>query len=531
MRGRPTHVGDRTEHGLGGSGRNGAERADLDIDVGGSNCIDGGAYVVARLSLDERFDSELHRQVHDSERSRMLIQGGRLVDVDGDRLADLRIGSDGRVAEVGPSLVANRGESVVDATGRLVIPGGVDAHTHLHLELGAVSVADDFASGTRAAAVGGTTTVIEYVTAHRGQDPLDALAIWQRRAEDAVIDYGFHMTFTERVSESAVAGCIERGITSFKLYMAYPETLMVDDEVIVEVLEASARHGGLVTVHAENGGEIEALRRQAVAAGHTEVINHARTRPAQLEADAVAHLASLVQRTESRAYVVHLSSAPALAELRQAQEREVGLLAETCPQYLHLHEAQLGGPDGENYVCTPPLRDPWHSEELWHGLASGWIHTVATDHCPFTTEDRSRGMNGRADGWVDFTEIPGGLPGIETRLTLVWAGVRAGRIDASDWVRLCAEAPARTFGLWPRKGSLRAGADADVVVWDPDRHQPLDAERLHMRTDHSPYAGRTARGWPSLVLSRGREVATDGRFTGEPASGRFVARSPIDPQV
>ncbi len=455
----------------------------------------------------------------------MLIRGGRVVDAAGDRLADVRIGADGRIAEVGNLHPGDR-EDVVDASGRLVVPGGVDAHTHLHLPLGAVAASDDFHTGTIAAAMGGTTTLIEYVTAYRGVDPLTALAAWQAMAEPAAIDYGFHMTFTEAVGEGAVAACVERGITSFKLYMAYPDTLMVGDDVIVDVLRAAARHGGLVTVHAEDGGAIEVLRRRALAAGRTGVIEHARSRPAAAERDAVRRLASMVERTGSAAYVVHLSSAPALAEVRAAQERGVRLLAETCPQYLHLDVRRLEGDDGEQYVCTPPLRDPWHTEELWHGLASGWIHTVATDHCPFTTADRHRGVRGRPGGWADFTEIPGGLPGIETRLALVWAGVAAGRITAADWVRLCAEAPARTFGLWPAKGSLSPGADADVVIWDPERAQSLDAAALHMRTDFSPYAGTAVRGWPEMVLSRGRVVARDGAFTGEPGWGAFIVRQP-----
>jgi dihydropyrimidinase len=179
-------------------------------------------------------------------------------------------------------------------------------------------------------------------------------------------------------------------------------------------------------------------------------------------------------------------------------------------------------------VCTPPLRDPWHREELWEGLARGWVQTVATDHCPFWTDDRRRGTAGRAGGFADFTEVPGGLPGIETRMTLVWQGVRAGRISVADWVRLCAEAPARTFGLFPRKGCLRPGTDADVVVWDPERSQSLDARALHMRVDHSPYEGRVVRGWPSLVLSRGRVVARDGRFCGEQGSGRYLERGAPD---
>jgi dihydropyrimidinase len=460
----------------------------------------------------------------------VLLRGGTVIDVDGERVADVLIGGDGRVAAVGADLASrpsfDAATPVVEASGRLVVPGGIDAHTHLHLPVGAVQVSDDFATGTVAAAIGGTTTVIDYVTAYRGDDPLAALATWRSLARPAAVDYGLHMTFTEAVDEALVADCIERGVTSFKLYLAYPQLLQVDDDVVFEVLQACARHGGLVTVHCENGGAIEALRRRALAEGRTGVVEHRATRPAVLEAEAVHRVGRLAEAAGAPVYVVHLSSAPGLAEVRAAQERGVALQAETCPQYLHLDASVLDGPGGENFVCTPPLRDPWHREELWEGLARGWIQTVATDHCPFRTDDRRRGTAGRDGGFADFTEIPGGLPGIETRMTLVWQGVRAGRISAADWVRLCAEAPARTFGLFPRKGCLRPGSDADVVVWDPDRPQPLDAAALHMRTDHSPYEGRVVRGWPSLVLSRGRVVARDGSFWGEAGWGRYLERGP-----
>jgi dihydropyrimidinase len=459
----------------------------------------------------------------------MLLSGGTVIDVDGRRAADVRVGPGGTIAAVAPGLAPEADEVVVDCTGRLVVPGGVDAHTHFHLPVGAVRVSDDFLTGTRAAAAGGTTCVIDYVTAYRGEDPLAALATWRRWAEPATVDYGLHMTFTERVGESVVARCVEAGVTSFKLYMAYPDLLQVDDDVIAEVLRTATRHGGLVTIHAENGGAIEALRRQAVAAGRTGVMEHATTRPAVLEAEAVSRAAALAEREGARLYVVHLSSAPALAAVREAQERGVDVMAETCPQYLYLDTARLAGPDGESFVCTPPLRDPWHAEELWEGLARGIVHTVATDHCPFTVADRRAGVRGRPGGYADFTEIPGGLPGVETRLALVWRGVAAGRITEADWVRLCAEAPARTFGLWPRKGSLRAGADADVVVWDPRRRQPLEAPALHMNVDHSPYEGMVAEGWPTLVLSRGTPVAVDGTPIGEPGRGRYVARLPVSP--
>lgn len=455
-----------------------------------------------------------------------LIAGGTVVDVDGTRSANIRIDAHGMICEVGPGLVPRPGERMVDATGKLVVPGGVDAHTHMHLPVGQVRVSDDFASGTVAAAIGGTTTIIDYVTAYRGEDPLEAMTTWLRWAEPAAVDVGLHMTFTEPVPEATVASCVERGITSYKLYMAYPDLLQVDDRTIAELMDATHRHGGLITLHAENGGAIEMLRHKAVAEGRTRVMEHALTRPAVLEGEATTRAAAIAEAVGAPVYIVHLSSAPALAAVRAAQERGVAIYAETCPQYLHLDVERLAGVGGENFVCTPPLRDPWHSEELWEGLAQGWIHTVATDHCPFWMHDRWAGMRNRPDGFADFTEIPGGLPGVETRMTLVWQGVRAGRLEVADWVRLCAEMPARMFGLFPRKGSLRVGSDGDVVVWDTERHQPLDHHHLHMRVDHSPYAGMTATGWPSTVLSRGRMVSDGTAFTGEPGWGRYVPRGP-----
>ena len=454
----------------------------------------------------------------------MLLRGGTVLDVDGERRADLRIGRDGRVAGVAPTLDADANEAVIECAGRLLVPGGVDVHTHLHLPVGALQVSDDFLTGTVAAAIGGTTTIVDYVTAYRGEDPMDALATWRTWAEPACVDYGLHMTFTERVPERSIAACVEAGITSFKLYMAYPDLLQVDDDVIAEIMALTRKHGAFVTLHCENGGAIEVLRRQALADGRTGVMEHARTRPAEMEAEAVRRAAALAERAETSVYVVHLSSAPALAEVRRARERGVDVIAETCPQYLYLDTARLADPDGASYVCTPPLRDPWHVEELWHGIATGAVQTVATDHCPFTVADRRAGVRDRAGGYADFTEIPGGLPGIETRMGLIWEGVIAGRITRADWVRLCAEAPARTFGLWPAKGNLRAGADADVVVWDPERDQSLDASALHMAVDHSPYHGMTVTGWPELVLARGDLVARDGRYIGEPARGRYVSR-------
>ncbi|MGH9298863.1 MAG: amidohydrolase family protein, partial [Acidimicrobiales bacterium] len=363
------------------------------------------------------------------------MSGGTLLDLDGERRGDLRVRPDGTIKEVGASLTPEPREEIIDVTGLLVIPGGIDAHTHFHLPVGAVRVSDDFLTGTRAAAMGGTTTVIDYVTTVRGQDALEALAQWKTWAEPSFVDWALHMTFTGPVSESVVTTCIERGVTSFKLYMAYPDLLQVDDGVILDVMRAAGRHGGLVTLHCENGGAIEALRRRAVAEGRTSVVEHATTRPAVLEGEATARAAVLADVAGCPVYVVHLSSAPALQAVREAQERGIRVLAETCPQYLYLDAGRLEADDAPDFVCTPPLRDPWHSEELWEGLGRGTIHTVATDHCPFWQKDRRAGVLGREDGFADFTEIPGGLPGVETRMSLVWQGVAAGRITRADWVR------------------------------------------------------------------------------------------------
>lgn len=457
----------------------------------------------------------------------MLIRGGTVVDAAGERRADVRTGDDGRVEEVAARIEPRDGEVVHDAVGKLVIPGGIDAHTHMQLPVGAVRVSDDFASGTRAAAVGGTTTIIDYVTPARGEDPLQAAAKWRSWAEPSAIDWGLHLTFTESVPESVIAAGAEAGMTSFKLYLAYPDRLQVDDGTIVRLMRAARRHGVLVNLHCENGYAIEELRREALDASRTAVVEHARTRPAILEAEAVSRAGVLAELTGASIYIVHVSSANALAAVRATRERGVDIQAETCPQYLHLDVSRLEGPDAPDFVCTPPLRDTWHAEELWEGLAAGSIQTVATDHCPFTRADRRAGVLGRTDGVPDFSEIPGGLPGVETRLALVWEGVRDGRITTADWVRLCAEAPARTFGLWPQKGSLAPGADADVVVWDPARLQQLGAGELDMASDHSPYEGMVSAGWPELVVSRGRVVARDGRFVGEAGWGRYVPRSPL----
>lgn len=460
----------------------------------------------------------------------MLIRGGTVVDAYGERLADLRIASTGTIAEVAPELPLLTGEELYDATGKLVIPGGIDVHTHLNLPVGEVRAADDFASGTRAAALGGTTTIVDYVSPDRGENPMSAVRRWQSWAETSFIDWGLHLTFTEIVPERVLAEAVELGITSFKLYLAYPDRLQVDVGTALHLMTLARRYGMTVNLHCENGDAIEELRRQALESGRTAVIEHARTRPALLEAEAVHRASVLAELSGADVYVVHVSSADALQAIRAARARGVDMTAETCPHYLYLDTGRLEGEDGIDFLCTPPLREPSHLEALWAALRDGEIQTVATDHCPFTRADRRSGVRRRPEGAADFTEVPGGLPGIETRLSLLWQGVASGRICRQHWVNLCSGAPARAFGLWPQKGSLAVGADADVVVFDPGRTQSLAAIELDMAVDHSPYEGMVLSGWPELVTSRGHVVARDGQFTGEAGWGKYVARLPRVPQ-
>ena len=455
----------------------------------------------------------------------MVIRGGEVVSSEGAGRADVLIRGE-RIEAVGAvGHVADA--EVVDAGGQLVIPGGVDVHTHFDMDAGAVRSADDFATGTIAAACGGTTTVVDFATAYRGETAAEGLAAWHAKAAGkAVVDYGFHMTLTDlrRPAGDVVAEMGEAGVTSFKLYMTYRDRLMVSDDTIAEIMRAAEPSGALVCLHCEDDNTLEDRRRRALAAGRTAPRWHAWSRPPGAEASAVARAVRMAEDAGAPLYVVHLSSGPALEEVRRARERGVAVFAETCPQYLYLSAERYeeAPAAAARYVCAPPLRDPHHAEELWEGLRAGHLQVVATDHCPFTAGDRARGLGG--SGWDDFTGIPGGLPGVETRLALIYQKVAEGLLTRQQWVGLCCTTPAKLFGLHPAKGELAPGADADVVVFDPALELPLNAARLHMNMDYSPYEGVVVRGWPSLVLSRGRAVARAGQPVSGPAEGRFLRR-------
>ena len=451
----------------------------------------------------------------------IVIEGGTLVLGEGVFPADVGIVGE-KVAAVGQSL---DGERVIDATGCLVLPGGIDAHTHLALSLGPdLAVSDDFESGTIAAACGGTTTVINYAEQCGYANLLEALDAWQAKAAGhAVIDYGFHMLIADPRPDviEEMAAVVERGVTSFKALLAYKGIVMLDDAQLFRVLERARDLGALVNVHAENGHLVDELVAACRAAGQTAPRYHALTRPEVAEAEATERALALAEAACAPIYIVHMTCARAVETLRRAQARGQVAFGETCPQYLLLDERVYESGDFDTaagYVLSPPLRERSNQDALWTALAAGTIQTVGTDHCPFTREQKARGRD-------DFTLIPNGLPGIETRVGLLYHyGVGQGRLSLSDWVRLTATNPARLFGLYPRKGTLVPGSDGDVVIFDPEKRKTLDAASLHMRTDISPYAGWEVRGWPRHVLQRGRFVVEDGAFVGRPGAGKFVSR-------
>ena len=451
-----------------------------------------------------------------------LVRNGLVVTASESGVADLYVDG-GKVALIGQGL-SLPADTVVDASGCLVIPGGIDAHTHLDMPAGDLVSADDFETGTRAAAFGGTTTVVDFATPEPGQSLLAAKETWMRKAEGkAGIDYGFHMAVRE-VDDARLAEMArltrDEGVTSFKLYLAYPGVLQVDDASFFRALLGARECGALTLVHAENGGVIDVLVRRALARGETAPRFHALTRPPETEAEATARAIALAGMAGAPLYVVHLSCAAALGHVAAARDRGLPVFAETCPQYLFLSIADYDRPgfEGARYVMSPPLREAADQEALWTGLRGGDLQVVSTDHCPFTLAEKARGEG-------DFSRIPNGAPGIETRMMLLWdGGVRPGRIDPQRFVELTASAPARIFGLWPRKGTIAVGSDADLVVWDPEREVRLSAETLHMRVDHNPYEGRVVHGGPAVVLSRGEVVVDRGEWKGRPGRGQFLKR-------
>ena len=419
--------------------------------------------------------------------------------------------------------------TIIDATGMLILPGGIDVHTHMDMPFGGTVSADDFLTGTRAAAIGGTTTIVDFAIQARGTRMRDALDIWWRKAEGkACIDYGLHMIVTDLGSDPGKQGLddmddlVREGVASFKLFMAYPNVLMVDDATIFKALQRTAKNGALICMHAENGSVIDTIVQQTLAEGKTAPIYHALSRPTLAEAEAVNRSIALAEIAGVPVYIVHLSSEDALNKVREARDRGLPAFAETCPQYLLLsiEDNQTGTSfEDAKYVFTPPLREKKNQPKLWDGLRTDNLQVVSTDHCPFCFADQ------KSLGKDDFTKIPNGGPGVENRMQLIYHhGVNQQKITLNRFVEITAEAPARIFGMYPRKGVIAPGSDADLLIWDPNADFTISAATHNMRVDFSMFEGYKVRGNARQVFSRGELIVEHGKFLGKIGRGNYLKR-------
>jgi dihydropyrimidinase len=429
-----------------------------------------------------------------------------------------------KIAAIGSSLQMSA-DRIIDAKRKYVLPGGIDVHTHLDMPFGGTTSGDDFESGTIAAAHGGTTSIVDFAIQYKGQTLHHAWETWMKKAEGkAAIDYGFHMIITDLSDqvEEEMDALVGQGITSFKLFMAYPGVFMLDDASIFRALLRTGSNGGTICMHAENGGVIDVLVKQALAEGKTAPKYHALTRPARAEGEATHRAIALAEMADVPIYIVHLSAAEALEMVTEARDRGLPAFAETCPQYLFLSYDNYEEPgfNGAKYVMSPPLRPKETQERLWRGLAFNDLQAISTDHCPFCMkEQKTLGKN-------DFSKIPNGAPGIETRMSLVYdGGVRTGRISLNRFVELTSTSPAKIFGLFPRKGTIAPGSDADIVIFDPEKKMRLSQKTLHMNVDYNPYEGREVVGVTDTVISRGRVIIQGGKFVARAGSGSFIKRA------
>jgi dihydropyrimidinase len=466
-----------------------------------------------------------------------LIRNGRIVTAVDDYHADLLL-KDGKIAAIGLNLDVGPDVKVIDATGLLVFPGGVDVHTHLENTFGDSTTCDDFESGTRAAAFGGTTTIIDFAFQNQGTSPMDAITRAQAKAEQgASIDYGFHVIVTH--VDDAVLGDMRHairheGVSSFKMFMAYPGTVMVDDAAIFRAMRMVGEHGGMIALHAENGTVIDLLIKEALAQGHTSPKYHALTRPSILEGEATHRGIKLAELANAPVYFVHLSAKEALAHVIEARDSGIPVFAETCPHYLFFDESVYDSDDFSlaKYVMSPPLRSREAQDALWTALKTDDLQLVSTDHCPFCMKEGHMGrVRQKEFGRGDFSKIPNGAPGIETRMTVIYdGGVRTGRISLNRFVELTATAPAKLFGLFPQKGTIAVGTDADVVLFDPQMEQVITAhthDGNHGNCDYSLFEGHHVHGKVRKVFSRGELIVDERHWHGKPGRGRFIRRGEV----
>ncbi|MFF9045313.1 dihydropyrimidinase [Streptomyces parvulus] len=459
--------------------------------------------------------------------SRTVVRGGLVITASDEIHADVLI-EDGRVAALAATGTqaadAFTAERTIDATGKYVIPGGVDGHTHMEMPFGGTYAADTFETGTRAAAWGGTTTIVDFAIQSVGRSLREGLDAWHAKAEgNCAIDYGFHMIVSDVNQETLkeMDLLVEEGVTSFKQFMAYPGVFYSDDGQILRAMQRAAENGGLIMMHAENGIAIDVLVEQALARGETDPRFHGEVRKALLEAEATHRAIRLAQVAGAPLYVVHVSATEAVAELTRARDEGLNVFGETCPQYLFLSTDNLAEPDfeGAKYVCSTPLRPREHQAALWRGLRTNDLQVVSTDHCPFC-------FSGQKElGRGDFSKIPNGMPGVENRMDLLHQAVVDGHIGRRRWIEIACATPARMFGLYPKKGTIAPGADADIVVYDPHAEQVISAETHHMNVDYSAYEGKRVTGRVETVLSRGEPVVTEREYTGRKGHGVYTPRS------
>jgi dihydropyrimidinase len=459
---------------------------------------------------------------------RTLITNGTIVGADGSVAADVLIDGE-TIAQIGTDLAAAgvTADETIDASGRYVIPGAIDVHTHMELPFGGTFAKDTFETGTRAAAFGGTTCVVDFAVQSRGQSLQAGLDAWHAKAEgNAVADYGFHMIMSD-VNDATLAemdSLVDQGVPDFKLFTAYPGVFFSDDGAIFRAMQRTRENGGLIMMHAENGLAIDIVAADLVTSGTTDPIGHGQARYPIFEGEATNRVIRLAEAAGVPVYIVHLSARDALDEVRAARDRGAMAFAETCPQYLFLSLDDLGnGFEGAKFVCSPPLRSRDHWNHLWTGLVKDDLQVVSTDHCPFD-------FHGQKDlGRGDFRKIPNGLPGVEDRVDLMHdGGVVGGRITRERWVELISTAPAKLFGLYPHKGAVAVGSDADLVVYDPGHKRTISASSHHMDVDYSCYEGRQVTGASEIVLSRGTVIVRGGEFTGRKGHGRFLKRGTAD---
>ena len=459
-----------------------------------------------------------------------LIKGGTVVSATGADAADVLIDGEQVAAVLRPgsdiAAAAEQGAEVIDATGKLVVPGGVDVHTHMELPFGGTFASDTFETGTTAAAWGGTTTILDFAVQKYGENVRECLDAWMAKAEgNCAIDYGFHMIIggVDNDSLKEMDLLVNEGITSFKLFMAYPGVFLADDGQILRAMQQAAGNGGLIMMHAENGLAIDVLAEQAFERGETSPVTHGYVRRKELESEATHRAIQLAKVGAAPLYIVHLSASEALEQVAIARNNGMNVFAETCPQYLHFSlEEHLDRPgfEGAAYVCSTPIRSraEGHQDDLWKGLRTNDLSVVSTDHCPFCMkEQKELGLN-------DFRAIPNGIGGVEHRMDMIYQGVVTGEIGLARWVELCATTPARMMGLYPRKGTIAPGSDADIVIYDPDHQWTISVDNHHMNMDHSAYEGIEVTGHVDTVLSRGHTIIDNGSYLGRAGDGQYLRR-------